>query len=333
MGGWELALSAAWFRNRKAVIGLSLLLSVAAFYMVFTMWKFDSTHSFRWGELAANGWIEGFGYVYPLPVGVFLAIGTDNPVVETVRTRFLWTQDMSRTQWMGSQIAVLASAVLVLSGAGAMLFNWWAGRLAEIARATAWGFGQGDFAKQTFDITGFVMIGYGLFALALELFLATIYPRLVATVGGLFVFLVLRVCIAGRRTVGFFAPVARWAPVGQPIPVPAHSAVIVQGLSMAGRAHVASMSVGNVAGIVSRCTNEVLARITITGRVPSARYLPPSIHDSINACETAHEVRALTIFQPPSRFWAYQSIESAVFILLAGALSVAAIPIVQRRSA
>ncbi len=350
---WSLALRAAFFRQRRAIIGWGIVLAIAAIYMGFTMWRFDAARDamnlhcatpcepyydsyIRWSELAANGGLEIFAFAFPAAVGLFFGIGAVDLADHPVRVRFLWTQGMSRTRWIGSQIAVLAVTVTVFCGLAAALFNWWVGQLPHMnstGQTVTWGYGQGPFTKASFDISGFVMIGYGLFALALGIFLASLFPRIVAAVGGFILFAVVRSLVWAWRVAGYLPPAAKWGLPGKGVPLPFHSSLRAQGLALVGQPHVASLSLRKVAGIVSRCTNSELHRIANTGApVPNSFPLSSILQAPINHCEAAHGVRELALFLPPSDFWWYQSIEFALFCAFAMVLAIAAVAFIRRRN-
>ena len=51
------------------------------------------------------------------------------------------------------------------------------------------------------------------------------------------------------------------------------------------------------------------------------------------ACAQAHHIRAFLTYQPAGRYWAFQGIETEIFVLLAAALLAVAFAAVTRRDA
>ncbi len=47
-------------------------------------------------------------------------------------------------------------------------------------------------------------------------------------------------------------------------------------------------------------------------------------------CLAAHGYRALITYQPASRYWAFQGIETGIFVLLAALIAVTAIVVLRR---
>jgi hypothetical protein len=51
------------------------------------------------------------------------------------------------------------------------------------------------------------------------------------------------------------------------------------------------------------------------------------------SCAQAHGIRGFVTYQPASRYWAFQGIETGIFLLLAAALVAVAFAVVSRRNA
>ena len=51
------------------------------------------------------------------------------------------------------------------------------------------------------------------------------------------------------------------------------------------------------------------------------------------SCAQAHHVRAYLTYQPASRYWAFQGIETGIFVVLAAVLLAVAFAVVTRRDA
>ena len=58
----------------------------------------------------------------------------------------------------------------------------------------------------------------------------------------------------------------------------------------------------------------------------------PDLH-AVVSCMSAHGYRAYVTYQPASRFWAFQGIETGIFVLLAAALLAATFWVLKRRDA
>jgi hypothetical protein len=52
-----------------------------------------------------------------------------------------------------------------------------------------------------------------------------------------------------------------------------------------------------------------------------------------NSCLTSEHIRQFITYQPASRYWAFQGIETGIYVLLAAALIAATIAVIRRRDA
>jgi hypothetical protein len=60
---------------------------------------------------------------------------------------------------------------------------------------------------------------------------------------------------------------------------------------------------------------------------------PGRVAEAIGSCLRAHGYHAFAAYQPASRYWLFQGIETGIFVLLAAALIAAAMIMVHRRDA
>ena len=61
--------------------------------------------------------------------------------------------------------------------------------------------------------------------------------------------------------------------------------------------------------------------------------LGPAAYHAVVSCAQAHGIRGYVTYQPASRYWAFQGIETGIFLLLAAALIAVAFAVVSRRDA
>ena len=69
------------------------------------------------------------------------------------------------------------------------------------------------------------------------------------------------------------------------------------------------------------------------GQLAGNGRLTPAMYHAVVSCAQAHGVRGFVTYQPASRYWAFQGIETGIFLLLAGALLAIAFAVVMRRDA
>ena len=61
--------------------------------------------------------------------------------------------------------------------------------------------------------------------------------------------------------------------------------------------------------------------------------LTRATYHAVVSCAQAHGIRGYVTYQPASRYWAFQGIETGIFLLLAAALIAVAFAVVSRRDA
>ena len=59
----------------------------------------------------------------------------------------------------------------------------------------------------------------------------------------------------------------------------------------------------------------------------------PAAYHSVVSCAQAHGIRGYVTYQPASRYWAFQRIETGIFVLLAAALIAVTFAVISRRDA
>jgi hypothetical protein len=235
--------------------------------------------------------------VVPLLPGLFWGAPMVAQEAETGTHQFAWTQSITRRRWLAVRTGWLLLAAAVLAGAVSALATWWSGP-DNALNAVAFRLGR-------FDVIDIVPVGYALFAMALGicagLLLRRTVPAMAVTLAG---FVALRVLTSWLRlyymtpVTSYYKLTANWPASGSYLQIsqgvigpvghaPAAGALLVQGIAFPAACRQAFTSLNRMA-------------------FPS--------------CVTAHGYRGYLVYQPASRFWAFQGIEAGVYVLLAAAL-------------
>lgn len=232
-----------------------------------------------------------FFMVLPLLVGLFWGAPLIARDLEQGTHLFIWTQGVTRLRWLTSKLVALLLFALALAAGYALLISWWLGPL---DRST------GDrFQPGTFDQQGIVPVAYVAFALALGVAAGAILrktlPAMAATLVG---FVALRLIVAGVIRRHFLAPVTtKYVPLPG-VDVNHPGAWVFSQKTVDGSGHqVAQFTVGSVCPATKASTTATLDR-----------------------CVRAHGFLNTDVFQPASRYWLFQGIETAIFAGLALAL-------------
>jgi ABC-type transport system involved in multi-copper enzyme maturation permease subunit len=245
-----------------------------------------------------------FFMALPALLGLFWGAPLIGRELEQGTHLLVWTQGVTRLRWLSTKLATFLALTLVLTIAYAFLISWWLGPL---DRST------GDrFQPGIFDQQGLVPVAYAVFALALGIAAGAVLkktmPAMAATLVG---FVGLRVLVASLARRHFVSPVKSTY-----VPLPS-----------ADVTHPG-------AWVFSQHTYDAAGRVVSPFEVPSA--CPPNTHPTtaaLDRCIRAHGFLNTDVFQPASRFWLFQGIETALFGGLAVALLAVAVWWVRRRLA
>jgi len=227
--------------------------------------------------------------VIPLLFGLFWGAPLVAKEFEDGTQNLVWTQGVTRRRWLGTNVAWAVLAAALWGAAMSGLVSWW--RIPEDAL-------NGRFAS--FDIQGLVPVAYSVCAVAVGIAVGSLFrrvlPALAATLG---VFVVLRLLVGLYVRPHLMAPLTRLVPLlndrgGAPPGAWILSSSIV---GPGGHAFGQSFSL-----------NDVPAACKLG--------LPDGPRASIT-CVASHGFHQLITYQPDGRFWAFQGLESAIFLALA----------------
>ena len=221
----------------------------------------------------------------PLLIGILIAA----PIVlefEHGTHRLAWTQTVTRRRWLTTRITAAAIAGIATSILFTLLMTWWRGPLDQLGSR---------FDPSAFDFEGTVPIAYTLFAATVVLAIGTMLRRTLPAVAvGLVSFLALRLGIEGWIRYGHYqSPVEATWPVGTPSPAGEATGYITSnGLTFTG-------APGAGRQVIQAC------HVTQTD---------PRSLQTVSTCLRQHHVLQYAIYQPASRFWSFQAIETSIFL-------------------
>jgi hypothetical protein len=235
---------------------------------------------------ALNSLIGWFNLI-PGVIGILLAA----PFVlelESGTYKLCWTQSVTRRRWLAGKLGMTIATALLAALAMTVLMTWWRAPLDHL---------QGRMQTSVFDFEGIVGFGYVLFALGLALAIGAVWrravPALIIAFAG---YTVARIFVQGWLRERYESPLSvTWqAAKRAPGPNLAHAWVLDQQPS--DRAGHALTQPGLNA--IQSCSGAA------TGGV---KRMDPS-------CLVARGGGYMhAVFQPASRFWLFQGIETALF--------------------
>ncbi len=256
--------------------------------------------------------------ILPALIGVFWGAPLVAREVEEGTHRLAWTQAVTRTRWAWTKIAVLVAATLAGTAAVAWAGSWWSRPLVASAD-------NDRFAQGIFDLRGIVPMAYAAFPPRLGVAAGTVIRRGVPAMAATFaayaairipVELWVRPHFAAAKTISYQFDLSTKGPVRV-----LSGAWVLSTKTVDGAGHL----LGN---------GQVLDFNVMAQRCPSFPHAPtfpsPSV---VQACVRQIGLHIVSTYQPASRYWTFQGIESAIFVTLAVALFVFSTWFVRRRIA
>jgi hypothetical protein len=239
---------------------------------------------------------------------------------------FAWAQSITRTHWLAVKVGWLLLAAAVWGGAIAALVTWWSG-----PRNAAFG---NAFQANYFDQQGLVPVGYAVFATALGIAAGAVarrtLPAIAIVIGG---FIGMRLWISQDLRMHFMTPVTTFYGVAANFNAPAGSAVLNGGLvDKAGQLVTGSFGkvmIDGVPGTSLPAACQQLIPASASGpKGPSGATL-----NAVYGCLQKAGYRQFLSYQPIGRWWAFQGIETGIYLAVAAALIAITCYAVSRRDA
>ncbi len=257
--------------------------------------------------------------VVPCLLGVFWGGPLVAREFETGTSQFAWMQSITRSRWLAVKVGWALLAAAAWGGAVSALVTWWSSPENALNHQ--------NFQPSQFDIQGIVPVGYALFAVALGIAAGTLLrrtlPALAVTIG---VFTFLRLVIGQDFRSHYLTAVTKTFSFLHPLALPTGSYWLVSGGVVGPGGPIPASQAG---GGLHVSFGGV--RVPI-GSVPStcqAQFFQSPL--KFGPCLAAHGYHAFINYQPASRYWAFQGIETGIFVFLAAALiAVTAIAVTRR---
>jgi hypothetical protein len=271
---------------------------------------------------------SGFGTllgVTPFLIGIFWGAPLVARELETGTFRLAWTQSVTRTRWLTLKLGIVGLASMAVAGLLSLTVTWWSGPFDSV----------NNNPFNSFDQRGIAPIGYAALGFALGvtagMLIRRTLPAMAAALAALagarvavtalrpHLFAALRLTIPDKEIVanGPSSPTAGvldprdWVLSDQTVNASGH--VIGQGGTLFPNGPQ-GINVGpkgvDIIGVGS-CPNI---------NVPSVHGRPgPLTHGNalIQRCVDQLRIREVLIYQPASRYWAFQWYETAIFIAAA----------------
>jgi ABC-type transport system involved in multi-copper enzyme maturation permease subunit len=272
------------------------------------------------GGLFAGGPAVGFVSLTMLAAPVLAGLFLGAPMVaaefEAGTTQFAWTQAITRARWLTVKTGWLLLAAAAWGGVLAALTTWW-------ASPTNAEHGS-QFYPGRFDVLYLVPVAYAVFAMALGICAGALIrrtvPAMAVTLGA---FIAVRVVVTLWLRPHYLSAVT-----------------VTRGLTSAftptGSYWLISQGVRNPSGqLISGVNGEAQFNGVPVTELPRAcaglANGPGSMTSSCRAALSGY--RSFITYQPASRFWTFQGIETGIFVAIAAILLIVTAVVLLRRDA
>jgi ABC-type transport system involved in multi-copper enzyme maturation permease subunit len=255
----------------------------------------------------------------PAIIGIFWGAPLIARELEARTFALAWTQSITRTRWLAVKLALTGVAAMAVTEALTLMQAWWAD---PISKAIGLGgpypfgsvFGQGRLGSFIFPTSGITPLGYAAFGFALGTAIGALIRRAVPAMA-----VTLAVIVAVQ--------------VVMPLSVRPHlippDRTVVSGPSFF---ESAALNAGTLKASIVPGQPEAWilssGAITAAGQ-PVSRIPAPCLSPSLGkgapanagACMASRGIRETITYQPASRYWPFQWIETGILLALALALA------------
>jgi hypothetical protein len=227
--------------------------------------------------------------------------------------QFIWTQGVTRTRWLAAKISWILLAAVVWGGAVAAAVTWWSGTNNTINQ-------DRFYSALKFGTQGVVPIAYSVFAVALGIAAGVVFRRVLPALGAtLAVFAALLVVLQSVVRPHYLPAVTKILPLAK-ASIPASSWILAGNITSPSKAIVGFIGNGS-------------ENWAFQGTMPASCMAVAHSRSAAWSCLSAHGYHAVLTYQPGSRYWAFQGIESGIFLILAAILVALTIRLIIRRDA
>jgi hypothetical protein len=264
----------------------------------------------------SNGYLTASNLMHPLVIAIPCVLGMfwGAPLAarefETGTFRLAWTQGSTRTRWLAVKLAVAGAASMAAAGLLSLMVTWWSSPIAAAQMGAR--LDPGIFSE-----SGIAPVGYAAFAFAFGVTAGLLSRRTLPAIA---------VTLAIFVAVVWFAFPAWVRPHLLP---PAQTTVPLSTTSINGYVLVGNgrMSVQTVPPDLPGAWILSTQLTTPAGRPASTIAATQACASNTSSGQTCNEyieslhLRQTVTYQPASRYWPLQWIETAIYLALALALA------------
>jgi len=283
-------------------------------------------------------------YLAPALMGIFWGAPLIAREVETGTHRVAWNQSVTRTRWILVKLGLVGLAAMATAGLLSLMVSWWAGPINHAASLSS---GQISglvprLDAPVFDARGVVPLGYAAFAFALGVTAGVLLRRtLPAMAVTLVAFAVIQLLVPNLVRPHLLPPAHLTAPVDSPIGVNVNAGTGQESIQLARP--FAKPGAWVLSDVITTPSGAQLPNVTFTPSGVELTVLPGGCSGAfgpgltgLRACRSvlaAMHLRQSVTWQPASRFWPLQWLETGLYLVLAAGLGWVSVAQLRRRRA
>jgi hypothetical protein len=250
-------------------------------------------------------------YAVPAIIGMFWGAPLVTREFETGTFRLAWNQSVPRTRWIAVKLGLIGLAAMATAGLLSLMVSWWASPIYRAAQqAGPNSLSIVKLSPPLFGATGIAPIGYAAFSFVLGVTLGVLVRRLVPAMAiTLAVFAAIQILWPNLVRPYLIPPVQATQPL---------SAISFSGMMTTGNNQVVLQGIG---------FNGPSGDWVVGGGLVSSAGRPEAFvparcaeqNDPI-PCMASNGIRMQVSYQPASRYWEFQWLETGIFLVLAAGL-------------
>ncbi|CRK56097.1 putative transmembrane transport protein [Alloactinosynnema sp. L-07] len=264
-------------------------------------------------------------YLLPAVLGVFWGVPMVTRELETGTHALVWNQSVTRSRWLTTKLGIAVPAAMVAAGLLSLAVSWWAGPIDALASQTADSSLPSRISPVVFAARGLVPIGYAAFALVLGVTIAMVLRRTVAAMAVTLVALTavqLAVPLLVRPNLLPATEQTVTISIDNVTQISGTQAGVIDYIAMAepagvwGLSNVTVDAAGNAVTPLPDTFQQCMPK-------PDRGEGPPSGQTLAKCFALLNDLgyRQHLVYQPGSRFWPLQWIETAILLALSGLLT------------
>jgi len=246
-------------------------------------------------------------YAVPALIGLFWGAPLVAREFEAGTFRLAWNQSISRARWIAVKLGLLGLGAVAVAGLLSLMTAWWASPFYQAAQDAG---GQNPlsitrFAAPLFGASGVAPVGYAAFAFSLGVAVGV---------------LVRRTLPAMAITLALFAVIQiLWPTLVRPHLIPP-----VQATQALSTVNLDGMGIQNNGHLFLQVGGDSSGDWILSGRPVNAAGLPVTMAPQACAqannfvpCLASRGIRVQVSYQPASRYWPFQWLETGIFLIAA----------------